>query len=191
MSKEAIVERILSDANAEAEAIVKDAEEKAAAVIAAASARAEKGRRASEAEAKAKAKSIFDRRAATARLDGAKLLLAEKRRVIDEIYSSALQRLLALSEEECLALTDRLLREYAEEGDVILFAEGYPYASAAARLPVIGAKGLKISSERAKIDGGFLLCGTSSDKDLSYGALLAADLEAHQAELAAEIFKTR
>ena len=50
MSKEAIVERILSDAGAEAEAIIKDAEEKAAAVVAAASSRAEKGRRDSEAE---------------------------------------------------------------------------------------------------------------------------------------------
>lgn len=42
MSKEAIVERILSDAGNEADAIVKDAEEKAAAVVAAASARAER-----------------------------------------------------------------------------------------------------------------------------------------------------
>lgn len=191
MSKEAIVERILSDANAEAESIVKAAEEKAAAAIAAASARAEKGRRDSEAEAKAKAKSISERKAATARLDGAKLLLAEKRRVIDAIYSDALQRLISLSKEESLALTDRLLKEYAETGDEIFFAENYPYVSAAADLPVIQEKNLKISSERAKLDGGFLLLGVSSDKDLSYGSLLSADREEHQAELAAEIFKTR
>ena len=42
MSKEAIVERILSDAGNEADSIVKDAEEMAAAVVAAASARARK-----------------------------------------------------------------------------------------------------------------------------------------------------
>lgn len=65
MSKEAIVERILSDAGAEAEAIIKDAEEKAAAVVAAASSRAEKGRRDSEAEVKVKTGSIFERKAAT------------------------------------------------------------------------------------------------------------------------------
>lgn len=79
MSKEAIVERILSDAGAEAEAIIKDAEEKAAAVVAAASSRAEKGRRDSEAEVKVKTGSIFERKAATARLDCAKILLSEKR----------------------------------------------------------------------------------------------------------------
>jgi len=191
MSKEAIVERILSDANAEAEAIVKDAEEKAATTVAAASARAEKDRRESEAAVRAKSESIFERKAATARLDCAKLLLSEKRRVIDTVYASALRRLVDLNEEECLALTARLLETYAEQGDEIFFAENYAYAAAAARLPQIGGKGLKISSERIRLDGGFLLRGVSSDKDLSYEALLAADREEHQAELAAEIFKTR
>lgn len=191
MSKEAIVERILSDASAEAEAIVKDAEEKAAAVVAAASSRAEKGRRDSEAEVKGKTGSIFERKAATARLDCAKILLSEKRRVIDTIYKEALDKLVALSEEECLALTDKLLKEYAESGDEIFFAENYSYAGAAARLPVMAEKNLTISSRRIEIDGGFRLCGVSSDKDLSYGALLAADRDEYQAETAAEIFKTR
>ena len=190
MSKEAIVERILSDAGAEAEAIIKDAEEKAAAVVAASS-RAEKGRRDSEAEVKVKTGSIFERKAATARLDCAKILLSEKRRVIDTIYKEALDKLVALSEEECLALTDKLLKEYAESGDEIFFAENYSYAGAAARLPVMAEKNLTISSRRIEIDGGFRLRGVSSDKDLSYGALLAADRDEYQADMAAEIFKTR
>lgn len=191
MSKEAIVERILSDANAEAEAIAREAEEKAAAVIAAASSRAEKGRRDSEAEVKVRAEDIFARKAAAARLDAAKLLLAEKRRVLDGIYAAALRRLQALGEEECLALTSRLLKEYAEEEDEIVFAVGYPYAAAAAKLPVVAEKKLTISPVGADIDGGFLLRGRISDKDLSYGTLLAADRDAHQAEIAAELFKDR
>ncbi len=191
MSKEAIVERILSDAEAEAGAILKEAEEKAAAVVAAASARAEQGRRDSEAEVKERTKSIFERKAATARLDSAKILLGEKRRVIDSIYAEALEKLVGLSEEECLALTGRLLSEYAEAGDEVFFAANYPYPEEAARLPVVEEKKLKIAAERAEIDGGFLLKGIQSDKNLSFGALLAADREAHQAELAAELFKTR
>ena len=46
-----------------------------------------------------------------------------------------------------------------------------------------------LSPERAEIGGGFVLRGKTSDKDLSYGALLAADREEHQAEIAAELFK--
>lgn len=191
MSKEAIVERILSDAGAEAEEIIKAAEEKAAAFVAEASVRAEKGRRDSESEVKKKAESIFERKAATARLDCAKILLSEKRRVIDAIYKEALDKLVALSEEECLALTDKLLKEYAENGDEIFFAENYSYEAAAARLPVIAEKNLTVSPRRIDIDGGLRLRGVSSDKDLSYGALLAADRDEYQAEMAAEIFKTR
>ena len=189
MSKEAIVERILSDAEREAEAVVKSAEEKAAATVDAASRQAEKGRRESEADVKARAESIAERKAAGARLDGAKILLAEKRRVIDGIYARALERLIALGKEECLALADRLLKEYAEAGDEILFAENYRYVEDVAQLPVSEEKKLKISKKKAMIDGGFVLKGKTSDKDLSYGALLAADREEYQAELAAEIFR--
>ena len=56
-------------------------------------------------------------------------------------------------------------------------------------LPIVKEKGLKLAPESAEIDGGFRLKGTVSDKDLSYGALLAADRERYQAELAREIFK--
>ena len=188
MSREAIVERILSDANAEADAIRREAEEKAAGVIAAASARAEQGRREAEAEVKVRAEDVMKRRAA-ARLDSAKLLLAEKRRVLDGVYEAAFARLKGLDEEDALALAGRLLEEYAEEGDEILFAADYPYAAFVARLPVVAEKKLTLSPERAEIGGGFVLRGKTSDKDLSYGALLAADREEHQAEIAAELFK--
>ena len=83
------------------------------------------------------------------------------------------------------------MKEYAESGDEIFFAENYSYAGAAARLPVMAEKNLTISSRRIEIDGGFRLRGVSSDKDLSYGALLAADRDEYQADMAAEIFKTR
>lgn len=189
MSREAIVERILSDANAEADAIRREAEEKAAGVIAAASARAEQGRREAEAEVKVRAEDVMKRRAAAARLDSAKLLLAEKRRVLDGVYEAAFARLKGLDEEDALALAGRLLEEYAEEGDEILFAADYPYVAFVARLPVVAEKKLTLSPERAEIGGGFVLRGKTSDKDLSYGALLAADREEHQAEIAAELFK--
>ncbi|MFQ9736319.1 MAG: hypothetical protein ACLR06_00420 [Christensenellaceae bacterium] len=48
--------------------------------------------------------------------------------------------MISLSEEECLALTDRLLKAYAEEGDEIFFAASYLYIPAAARLPVVTEK---------------------------------------------------
>lgn len=190
MNEQAIVERIISDAEKEAQAIIDEAEERAKATVAEANTRAERNRRGTEAEVKAKAESIFDGKAAAARLDGAKILLGEKRGVIDEVYARALGKLLELSEKETLYLCGRLLDDHAEEGDELVFAENFRYAQAVSALPQVKEKKLKVSSKRAKLDGGFMLCGKNSDKNLSYGALLSMDREEKQSEIASVIFNS-
>ena len=184
-----IVEKILSDANAEAQAIVAEAESKAAKIFADSSLRAEKFRRETEADVKQKTESIFEKKAADARLESAKLQLKEKRKAVDAVYAFALDKLVSLSKEDALKLTSILLDKYAEEGDELYFAENFKYADEVKILPVIKAKSLKIAKERLPLDGGMKLIGKVSDKDLSYGALLATDREAHQADLARELFQ--
>lgn len=188
MSYDSIVERIISDARAEADVILAEAEKKAEERVALARTEADRKLLGVKAEVARKVKSISDGKAATARLDGAKAGLAEKRRVMDSVYSAALEKLVALSKKEALLLSERLLEEHAEEGDEIVFAESFKYVSDVAALGVVKEKKLAVSKKRADIDGGFVLCGKSCDKDLSYSALLAADREEHQAEIAAEIF---
>ena len=75
MSKELIRERILSDAQKEANDILKNAEEKAAAIIAEANLRAQKEKEETEKEVKEKADSVYEKRAAAARLESSKILL--------------------------------------------------------------------------------------------------------------------
>ena len=188
MSEQAIVERIISDAEEEARAIIKDAEERAAKTIAEANARAERNKQGTEAEVSEKVKGIFDGKAATARLDCAKILLGEKRGVIDEVYSRALKQLVEAGKAETLFLAERLLKEYAEEGDEIAFADNFRFQKELAALPVVKEKKLKVSPKSVTIDGGFILSGKNSDKNLSYGALLASDREERQAEIAAKLF---
>ena len=110
---------------------------------------------------RAKAVAVSDGKAASARLDGAKILLGEKRGVIEEVYARALKKLVGLGEKETLYLSARLLGDYAEEGDEIVFAENFPFAQNVAALPVVKEKKLKVSARRAKLDGGFMLCGKS------------------------------
>jgi len=190
MSIQAIVERIISDAEEEAKSAVAAAEERAEQTRAQALARAEKYKAGAETENAAKRKAILEGRAATARLDSAKILLAEKRRVMDVIYGRALEELNALSQKDALKLAERLLYAYAEEGDEIIFAENYKYAREVAKLEAVKEKGLKVSPKTAKLDGGFMLSGKDADKDISYGALLAADRESAQAEMAMKLFET-
>ena len=56
------------------------------------------------------------------------------------------------------------------------------------KLPVVREKALTVSEEGAKISGGVILRNSACDRDLSLSSLLAADKEAHQAELAGMLF---
>ncbi len=188
MGKEDIIARILSDAEREAQAIVEEAQREAESRVAEANAAAEKLKAETEEEIAARAKRISEGKAAVARLDSAKILLAEKRRVIDEIYARALQSLLSLGEHESLALVGRLLKEYAEEEDEVVFAADYPFAEKAACLPVVAEKKLRIGKTRAGTGGGFLLRGRVCDKDVTFRALLALDRAENEPALAAKLF---
>ena len=188
MSTQNVVERILSDAKAEAEKIVKDAERKAAQLVEDAALRAEKEMRQVEDEVRERAQYILEKRAAAARLDGAKVVLAQKRRVIDEVYAQAESRLINARKEDCLAMMNGLLEKYAQDGDEICLAENFKYEEELKLLPVLKARNLTIAEQRLAISGGCRLRGRVCDKDLSFGALLAADREKNQAVLAAELF---
>ena len=189
MGKEEIVNRILSDAQTEATELVQGGELRAQTIVAEAENAAAELKRETEEEVALRAKAIADGKSASARLDSAKILLGEKRRVVEEIYAQALKSLLSMSERDTLLLVEKLLKEYAEEGDEIVFAHGFAYTAGAERLPVVKEKKLTVSPERADIGGGFLLRGKSCDKNLSYLALLAADREENQAALAEKLFK--
>lgn len=189
MSKESIVERIISDAEREAENIVAQAEARAKKTTEDGVIRCDRRLTGVKAESAERVESILEGKAATARLDGAKILLEEKLRVIDYVYNSALDALNKLDEKASLDLAERLLLSYAEEGDEIIFAQNYKYCANVATLPAVKKMKLKVSDKKREISGGFVLKGKTSDKDLSYGALLAHDREEHQAAIAATLFK--
>ena len=188
MSKEAILERIISDAQAAADATVAEAEGRAAEIIAEAEARAARDRQGTSAIIAERSKAIADGKAAAARLDAAKVMLAAKRGVIDAVYARALEKLKALPQKDAIRLAEGLLLSYAEDGDELVFATNFAYKAQVLKLAVVAEKNLKNSGKTADIDGGFILIGKNSDKDLSYGALLALDREERQAEIAAKLF---
>ena len=188
MGKQDIIDRILSDAQAEGDEIIKNAQAKAARILADADAFAKNETAEAEQECKAFAMDLTEKKLAAARLECAKIALAEKRKVLDYIYAVALARLKTRSKEEGAAFYAKLLELYAEDGDVVYFSEDFDIADSVALLPVFQKKNLQVAKERAKIDGGMMLVGKKADKDVSFAALIQRDKEAHLAEIAAEIF---
>lgn len=191
MSKEGIVERILSDAEARAQAIISDAEKRAEEIIAEANGSVKRDERGVKAEVEEKCAAIKSGKAAEARLDSAKVLLAQKRRVIDSIYERALAQLKDLKKAEAVKLADSILQEFAEDGDTIAFAPDFKYAQEVSKLSICAEKKLKISLNAEGVDGGFVLRGKSADKDVSYRALLSADREEYEVEIASAVFLSK
>lgn len=193
MSVESIVERIRSDGKTEAEAILAAGKRKAEETENGAKAEAERLRRETESDVEKRAAAVAAHFAATARLDVKKIMLAARKKAVENVYAEAKKRLIDLGEEETLALFNRLLCLYAEEGDAVIFADGFRYTEGVKLLPVFAQKKLKAVSDGAafagvKIDGGLYLAGKTADKDLSFDALLKADREENESRIAAELF---
>lgn len=193
MSVESIVERIRSDGKTEAEAILAAGKRKAEETENGAKAEAERLRRETESDVEKRAAAVAAHFAATARLDVKKIMLAARKKAVENVYAEAKKRLIDLGEEETLALFNRLLCLYAEEGDAVVFADGFRYTEGVKLLPVFAEKKLKAVSDGAafagvKIDGGLYLAGKTADKDLSFDALLKADREENESRIAAELF---
>lgn len=193
MSVESIVERIRSDGKTEAEAILAAGKRKAEETENGAKAEAERLRRETESDVEKRAAAVAAHFAATARLDVKKIMLAARKKAVENVYAEAKKRLIDLGEEETLALFNRLLCLYAEEGDTVIFADGFRYTEGVKLLPVFAEKKLKAVSDGAafagvKIDGGLYLAGKTADKDLSFDALLKADREENESRIAAELF---
>ena len=188
MGKEEIINAILSEAEQEAQKIIAQAEENAASVKSAAFDVAESLLKTAESETDARAKAILEGKAATARLDSAKILLAGKRHILATVYARAYERLEALGEKEVLPFMAQLLEKYASEGDEVVLSAAFRFKTAFEKLPVISKKKLKVVTDPT-VKGGFLLRGISADVDLSFETLLAQDKEAHQSEIAGTLFK--
>lgn len=193
MSVESIVERIRSDGKTEAEAILAAGKRKAEETENGAKAEAERLRRETESDVEKRAAAVAAHFAATARLDVKKIMLAARKKAVENVYAEAKKRLIDLGEEETLALFNRLLCLYAEEGDAVIFADGFRYTEGVKLLPVFAGKKLKAVYDGAafagvKIDGGLYLAGKTADKDLSFDALLKADREENESRIAAELF---
>jgi V/A-type H+-transporting ATPase subunit E len=189
MSTTDIVNKIIEDAEAEKAQALSEAQKKADELLREAEQSATKAEAESKAQAQKKCADIAERKAASARLECAKITLAERHRVLDGVYEKALKKLIDLSKVDCLALTGRLLESYAEEGDTIWFAKNFLYAEDAAKLQVVGKKHLKVAKERLNLSGGFVLKGELSDKDLSYDKLLAADKEENAGQVLSALYK--
>ena len=186
--KEAIVGKIIADAEEKAEKLRADAAQRAEATAAAAERAAQErlaeGRRALGREAE----EIVARRETVAALDTRKEMLAAKRGIIEEVLSLALKTACAFKKEKYIAVLGDLLARYAEEGDAVTLASSAPVGEKElSGLKAFSEKKLRFAGKE-DFEGGVRLENAVCVKDLSFRALLEAARSGLEREIADALF---
>jgi V/A-type H+-transporting ATPase subunit E len=195
MDAEQVIEKILTDAKAEAEKIKKQAEENEVAE------QAKLREQLSEYQEQTKAlaqKAAKDKRAhllAAARMDIAKQFLAEKRKILDEVFAQARKQLQNLTDEDYLKFMTRLILQAVETGDEEVIVDSsetridQKFIKNINRRLSPGYKGnLRLSDETNNLGGGFILKRGRIKNNVSIEVLLTQARKELEIELAKQLF---
>jgi V/A-type H+-transporting ATPase subunit E len=185
MSVEAIVKRIIEEAEKEASKIRIEAEEKAKVLLKESGDKArtlkkeiiEKGKEEAEAERK--------RKIIETNMEGKKEILFEKRAILKELFSQSLAQLKNLEEREYLELVKSLLVNAPQEGEIIVSTQDKRITKKF--LQELNKENLKISFSE-EVQGGFILKGSELIVDCSFETLLKVLEEDLEPEVAKILF---
>lgn len=190
MSKEAIVEKIISDAHLKADSIVGEANAKADEVISVAAEECKAYLYNFKAETD---KMVFDveaRSKTVAELDAKKLALAAKTKVLDVVYERVLENLKNLDKDTYSELIFAMLQN-AKDGDVVTISQREKDIVTKESLAQFAKENgiyLTLSDKLGDFDGGVILSENGVDKNFTFEIEVALLKEQTEANVAKEIF---
>lgn len=190
MSKEAIIDKILSDARIKADAIIGEANEKADSIIAQAAEVCKAYIYNSKSETDAKVLDIEARSKTVAELDAKKLQLAAKTQIINMVFDRALDKLRNLDTERYRALVFAML-ENAEDGDTVVISQREKdIVTKDALNEFAKQRGIKLTlaDELGNFDGGIVIKSRGVDKNFTFEVEIQLLKEELETQVAKEIF---
>jgi V/A-type H+-transporting ATPase subunit E len=195
MEAEQVIAKIRSDAQAEADKIIKEAEAKAAAEKAQADAQLADYRAQAETLAQQAAEDEKSHILAAARMEAAKEYLAEKTKILDTVFQRAEQRLNELPDQEYRELMGRLMAEAVETGEEEVLIGKHESRIDQNFIKEINGKlegekkrSLKLADERHDLPGGFILRRGKIKTNVSPAVLLEQARNALVIDLAKSLF---
>lgn len=195
MEAEQVIDKILTDAKAEADKIKKQADEKRADEQAKLDEQLADYKTQTQTLAEQAGKDKKSHLLAAARMQIAKDFLAEKNKILDQAFHQARRKLQNLSDEEYRALCTKLILDTIETGDEEVIVDNnetridHEFIKQINRQLGPGYKGnLKLSNERQDIAGGFILKRGRVKNNVSLDVLLTQARKQLEIELAKELF---
>jgi len=195
MGAEQVTEKILADAKAEAQKIKSQADEKQADEKAKLDEQLSEYKKQTEILAQKAAEDEMLHLLAAARMDLAKQLLAEKTKVLDEVFAQAQQKLQKLPDDKYRQLMVKLMLDSVETGDEEVIIDKNEKRIDQKLIDQVnekfgsGNKGnLKLSDEKQDIGTGFILKRGKIKTNVTLDVLLAQARKELEIELAKELF---
>ncbi|MBP7051769.1 MAG: V-type ATP synthase subunit E [Phycisphaerae bacterium] len=193
MQAEQVVEKILSDARAQAEAIKKQAEEREAAEMAKVNEDLARFEQQTQTLAEKAAADERSQRLAVARMEAAKEYASAKASLLDEVFTQARQKLEKLPDNEYRELMAKLMAAAVETGSEKVIAgrndariDAKLVADVNARLKDKGK--LTLADEKHNFGGGFLLQRGRVRTNVSLTVLVEQARKDLEIEVAKDLF---
>ena len=196
MEAKQVVDKILADAQAEAEKIKKQIKTNEAAEQAKLNEQLDEYKKQTDVLAKKAGEDEQSHILAAARMDIAKQLLAEKRKILDEAFEQARQQLRDLPDEEYRALFTKMMLETVETGNEEVIVDKNDNRinqdlidQVNQKLSSKGKGNLKLSAQKQDIGAGFILKRGQIKTNVSLTVLLNQARKELEIDLAKELFE--
>ncbi|MCI8595569.1 MAG: hypothetical protein HFE35_01965 [Clostridia bacterium] len=190
--KEAIIAEIISKAERAAAGLISDAKAERDAALE--KVRAEEARKREEAlaEARSAAAEIASRAKTLSSLEARKTELAAKQRVLDAAFEEASKKILNMTDHIYREFIGGFIEKYADDGDSVIVAERDKKRLHAEWLKSLGdkcGKRLSLSEKTHGGNGGIILSGKTSDKNLTLETMFASLRDTALTNAAKRLFK--
>ena len=168
-NKDAIIQKIMDDANKVAEGNIKEANDTASKIFARTQKEIDKLEAANEGKTDALYQDALSRSAVVANLDCKKLMLNAKKEIVGKVFDEALDTFMA-EKKDYLALVEKMISSCCEDGDEVVICERDGKVITKKFIADIAkktGKKLTLSGEFGDFKGGVLLIGKNYDKNLT------------------------
>ncbi len=191
-SSKVILDKIINDNTAIINENIKKANDTASEIISKAQADADAQVADFKSGLKAEYNEILRRGEVVANLDAKKILMSAKSKAVDNLFQKTLEQLALLDKKKYLAIIENLLKKYAEDGDIVIISSQDKGKITQKFVDDIAKNmGIKLSLAKdfGSFNGGVILAGKNSDKNLSFDMELLQLREECETQISSMLFE--
>ncbi len=191
-SSKVILDKIINDNTAIINENIKRANDTASEIISKAQADADAQVADFKSGLKAEYNEILRRGEVVANLDAKKILMSAKSKAVDNLFQKTLEQLALLDKKKYLAIIENLLKKYAEDGDIVIISSQDKGKITQKFVDDIAKNmGIKLSLAKdfGSFNGGVILAGKNSDKNLSFDMELLQLREECETQISSMLFE--